>query len=51
MFEVYGDDQVGGRVILTTTMLERLKALDELAHARGFACAFLASTSSSRSGG
>ena len=42
VFEVYGDDPVGGRVILTTTMLERLKALDELAHARGFACAFLA---------
>lgn len=41
VFEVYGDDPVGGRVILTTTMLERLKALDELAHARGFACAFL----------
>lgn len=41
VFEVYGDDQVGGRVILTTTMLERLKALDELAHAHGFACAFL----------
>jgi hypothetical protein len=41
VFEVYGDDQVGGRVILTTTMLERLKTLDELAHARGFACAFL----------
>lgn len=40
IFEVYGDDQVGGRVILTTTMLERLKALDELGHARGFACAF-----------
>jgi hypothetical protein len=40
VFEVYGDDQVGGRVILTTTMLERLKALDELGHARGFACAF-----------
>ena len=40
IFEVYGDDQVGGRVILTTTMLQRLKALDELAHARGFACAF-----------
>jgi hypothetical protein len=40
VFEVYGDDQVGGRVVLTTTMLERLKALDELAHARGFACAF-----------
>lgn len=41
VFEVYGTDQVGGRVILTTTMLERLKALDQLAHARGFACAFL----------
>jgi hypothetical protein len=40
VFEVYGDDQVAGRVVLTTTMLERLKALDELAHARGFACAF-----------
>ena len=40
LFEVYGDDQVEGRVILTTTMLERLKALDELGHARGFACAF-----------
>ena len=41
VFEVYGTDQVGGRVILTTTMLERLKALDQLAHAHGFACAFL----------
>jgi hypothetical protein len=41
VFEVYGDDQVGGRVVLTATMLERLKALDELAHAHGFACAFL----------
>jgi hypothetical protein len=40
VFEVYGDDQVAGRVVLTTTMLERLKALDELGHARGFACAF-----------
>jgi hypothetical protein len=40
VFEVYGTDQVQGRVILTTTMLERLRALDELAHARGFACAF-----------
>lgn len=40
LFEVYGDDQVGGRVILTTTMLQRLKDLDALAHARGFACAF-----------
>jgi len=41
VFEVYGTDQVGGRVILTTTMLERLNALDQLAHAHGFACAFL----------
>jgi hypothetical protein len=41
VFEAYGTDQVGGRVILTTTMLERLKALDQLAHAHGFACAFL----------
>jgi hypothetical protein len=41
VFEVYGTDQVGGRVVLTTTMLEHLKALDHLAHARGFACAFL----------
>ena len=40
VFEVYGTDQVGGRVILTTTMLERLQALDQLAHAHGFACAF-----------
>ena len=40
VFEVYGDDPVGARVVLTTTMLERLKALDERAHARGFACAF-----------
>ena len=29
VFEVYGTDQVGGRVVLTTTMLERLKQLDE----------------------
>jgi hypothetical protein len=41
VFEAYGTDQVGGRVILTTTMLERLQALDQLAHAHGFACAFL----------
>jgi hypothetical protein len=41
VFEAYGTDQVGGRVILTTTMLERLKALDQLANAHGFACAFL----------
>lgn len=40
IFEAYGDDQVAGRVVLTTTMLQRLKALDELGHARGFACAF-----------
>jgi hypothetical protein len=41
VFEAYGTDQVGGRVVLTATMLERLKAVDQLAHARGFACAFL----------
>lgn len=41
VFEAYGTDQVLGRVILTTTMLERLDALDRLAHAHGFACAFL----------
>lgn len=41
VFEVYGDDQVGGRVTLTTTMLERLKTLDDTVHAHGFACAFL----------
>jgi hypothetical protein len=41
IFEVYGTDQVGGRVVLTTTMLDRLKALDAVAQARGFACAFL----------
>jgi len=41
VFEAYGTDQVGGRVILTTTTLERLKALDETAHAHGFRCAFL----------
>jgi hypothetical protein len=40
VFEVYGTDQVGGRVILTTTMLERLKTLDDVAAAHGFACAF-----------
>lgn len=40
IFEVYGDDQVAGRVVLTATMLQRLKALDDLGHARGFACAF-----------
>ena len=41
VFEAYGTDQVGGRVILTTTTLERLKRLDETAQARGFRCAFL----------
>ena len=41
VFEAYGTDQVGGRVVLTTTMLERMKTLDETVHARGFACAFL----------
>src|SRR5207302_8010636 len=37
VFEAYGTDQVAGRVLLTTTMLERLKALDHHAHAHGFA--------------
>jgi hypothetical protein len=41
VFEAYGTDQVAGRVVLTTTMLERLKALDERSQAHGFACAFL----------
>ena len=40
VFEAYGFDQVQARVVLSATMLERLKALDELAHARGFTCAF-----------
>ena len=40
LFEVYGDDQVQARVILTPRMLETLRALDTLAQARGFACAF-----------
>jgi hypothetical protein len=40
IFEAYSTDQVDARVILTTTMLERLKALDELGHAKGFTCAF-----------
>ena len=40
VFEAYGTDQVLGRVILTTTMLERLKELDDLAQAQGFVCAF-----------
>ncbi len=39
-FEVYGDDQLEGRVVLTPAMLQRLQDLDELGHARGFACAF-----------
>jgi hypothetical protein len=41
VFEAYGTDQVTGRVILTTTTLDRLKRLDEMAQARGFRCAFL----------
>jgi hypothetical protein len=40
VFEAYGFDQVQARVVLSATMLERLKALDELAHAQGFTCAF-----------
>lgn len=40
-FEVYGTDQVWCRTVLTTTMLERLVRLDEVAHARGFRCAFV----------
>ena len=40
-FEVYGTDQVWCRTVLTTTMLERLVRLDDLAHARGFRCAFV----------
>lgn len=40
VFEAYGFDQVQARIVLSATMLERLKALDELAHARGFTCAF-----------
>ena len=40
VFEAYGFDQVQARVVLSATMLERLQALDELAHARGFTCAF-----------
>ena len=39
-FEVYGTDQVWCRTVLTATMLERLVALDEVAHAQGFRCAF-----------
>jgi len=41
VFEAYGTDQVTGRVILTTTTLDRLKRLDEMAQARGFRGAFL----------
>lgn len=40
-FEVYGTNQVWCRTVLTTTMLERLVRLDDLAHARGFRCAFV----------
>ena len=40
-FEVYGTDQVWCRTVLTTTMLERLVKLDEVARARGFRCAFV----------
>lgn len=40
VFEAYGTDQVQARVILTTTMLERLAELDRLTHARGLVCAF-----------
>ena len=40
-FEVYGSDQVWSRTVLTTTMLERLLRLDEVAHASGFRCAFV----------
>lgn len=40
-FEVYGTDQVWCRTVLTTTMLERLVRLDEVAHARGLRCAFV----------
>ena len=39
-FEVYGTDQVWSRTVLTTTMLERPVRLDDIAHARGFRCAF-----------
>lgn len=40
IFEAYGTDQVEARVVLTTTMLERLRALDTLARGRSFRCAF-----------
>lgn len=40
-FEVYGSDQVWSRTVLTATMLERLVGLDQVAHARGFRCAFV----------
>ncbi|MGE3292786.1 MAG: DUF3137 domain-containing protein [Geminicoccaceae bacterium] len=40
-FEVYGTDQVWSRTVLTTSMLERLLRLDEVAHASGFRCAFV----------
>ncbi|VUX45940.1 membrane hypothetical protein [Candidatus Defluviicoccus seviourii] len=40
IFEAYGTDQVEARVVLTTTMLERLRALDTLARGLSFRCAF-----------
>ena len=40
-FEAYGTDQVWSRTVLTTTMIERLTRLDDLAQARGFRCAFV----------
>lgn len=40
IFEAYGTDQVEARLFLTTSMLERLRALDTLAGARSFRCAF-----------
>ncbi|MFL5332649.1 MAG: DUF3137 domain-containing protein [Geminicoccaceae bacterium] len=40
-FEVYGSDQVWSRTVLTTTMMERLVRVDEVAHAHGFRCAFV----------
>jgi hypothetical protein len=40
-FEAYGTDQVWARTVLTASMLERLLRIDELAHVRGFRCAFV----------
>lgn len=40
IFEAYGTDQVEARVVLTTTMLERMRALDTLARGLSFRCAF-----------